>query len=296
MQFIVDTIDPNCLSLIGTGRHEFYPSFQKFVQGLEHDQEEAQDIAFEILDEYYEPRIIGADSCLVFGTFWARERSAQPKPMLVEMDTRFTMVFRRDDGRWLMTHLHHSTPNADQRYEEYYPKTVTEQANAALEYSKAMELRAERDSMTDLLNHAAFERYVAASLVEGGADSAFFMIDLDNFKSVNDTLGHPEGDRIIREFADVLERVFARDALIGRMGGDEFGAFVTCPLLTEEAEAKACELIEAWASHPATHAVPLGCSVGIARVERGMTFFDIYRAADKAMYASKDKGKRCFSW
>ena len=126
------------------------------------------------------------------------------------MDTRFTLVFRRDGDRLLLTHLHHSTPNIDQRREEYYPKTATEQANAALEHSKAMERRAELDSMTELLNHAAFEKHVAAALIEGAEDSAFFMIDLDNFKTVNDTLGHPEGDRVIEEFAGVLEQEIGR--------------------------------------------------------------------------------------
>ena len=217
VQFIVDTMDPQNLSLIGTGKHELYVNLEAFFAGLERDQEEAQDITFEILDEYYEPRAIGEDTCIVFGTLWARERPDRPKPLLVEMDTRFTLVFRREGDRWLLVHLHHSTPNVDQRREEYYPKTATEQANAALEYSKAMERRAELDSMTELLNHAAFEKYVAAALVEGGEGSAFFMIDLDNFKTVNDTLGHPEGDRVIQEFADVLLRVFPRCA--GRAHG-----------------------------------------------------------------------------
>ena len=122
------------------------------------------------------------------------------------------------------------------------------------------------------------------------------LIDLDNFKTVNDTLGHPEGDRVIQEFADVLLRVFPRDALVGRMGGDEFAVFSTCPLSVEEAQCKACELIEAWGSHSASRAVELGCSVGIVRVVRGETFFDLYRAADCALYASKDNGKGCYSW
>ena len=146
VQFIVDTMDPQNLSLIGTGKHELYVNLKAFFAGLERDQEEAQDITFEILDEYYEPRAIGEDTCIVFGTLWARERPDRPKPLLVEMDTRFTLVFRREGDRWLLVHLHHSTPNVDQRREEYYPKTATEQANAALEYSKAMERRAELDS------------------------------------------------------------------------------------------------------------------------------------------------------
>ena len=88
----------------------------------------------------------------------------------------------------------------------------------------------------------------------------------------------------------------ARDALVGRMGGDEFAVFSTCPLSVEEAQCKACELIEAWGSHSASRAVELGCSVGIVRVVRGETFFDLYRAADCALYASKDNGKGCYSW
>lgn len=295
-RFIVETIDPEELSLIGTGKHEFYASLEAFAQGLERDQQEAQGIVFEILDEYYEPRPIGCDTCLVLGTLWVRERSDQPKPLLVEMDTRFTLVFRRTGDRLLLTHLHHSTPNIDQRREEYYPKTATEQANAALEHSKAMERRAELDSMTELLNHAAFEKHVAAALVEGAEGSTFFMIDLDNFKMVNDTLGHPAGDHVIQEFAVVLERAFPRDALIGRLGGDEFAVFSTRPLSVGEAEAKARELIEAWGGRSDACDVELGCSVGMVRAVRGWSFFDIYREADRALYASKGNGKGCFSW
>lgn len=296
MQFIVDAIDPQGLSLIGTGKHEFYASLASFLEGLERDQQEAEDVTFEILDEYYEARPLGSDGCVVFGTLWVRERPDRPKPLLVEMDTRFTLLFRRDGDRWFMSHLHHSTPNVDQRREEYYPKTATEQANAALEYSTALERRADLDSMTELLNHAAFEKHVAAALTRGSTDSAFFMIDLDNFKQVNDTLGHPEGDRVIVEFADTLGRVFVRDALVGRMGGDEFAVFSTAPLSIEDAEAKARELIDTWTSHSASRAVPLGCSLGIVRVARGKTFYDLYRAADEALYASKGRGKGCFSW
>ena len=108
-----------------------------------------------------------------------------------------------------------------------------------------MERRAELDSMTELLNHAAFEKYVAAALVEGGEGSAFFMIDLDNFKTVNDTLGHPEGDRVIQEFADVLLRVFPRDALVDTMhealarpelDDFEYGCFMSGPSKTADIE------------------------------------------------------------
>lgn len=295
-QFILDALDPCGLSIIGTGKHEFYTSLESFLAGLELDQQEAQNVTFEILDEYYEPQAIGVDTCIVFGTLWVREKPVEAKPLLVEMDTRFTMVLRRDGDRWLMAHLHHSTPNMDQRREEYYPKTATEQANAALEYSREMERRAQLDSMTELLNHAAFEKQVCAALDRGCAGGAFFMIDLDNFKLVNDTLGHPEGDRVIVEFADLLEQVFPCDALVARMGGDEFAVLTELPLSVGEVEGKARQLVDRWRACSEGRPVQLGCSVGLATVGADATFYDLYRAADEALYVSKRKGKGRFSW
>ena len=294
-RFIADSLCQEDFSLIGTGKHEVYDNLSAFVAGLERDQEEAQGVSFEILDDYYEARPLDEHCCLVFGTLWVREQSNEPKPLLVEMDTRFSLVFRRVDGRWLLAHMHHSAPNVDQRHGEYYPKTVTEQANAALAYSKAMERRAELDSVTRLFNRVAFEARVGKALAHGSVGGTFLMIDLDDFKVVNDTLGHPEGDRVIAEFADVLVDVFSRDAYVGRMGGDEFAAFTEHPLAAEDAEAKARELIECWAAQ-SNGRVKLGCSVGLASVARGQSFHDLYHAADKALYASKRNGKGRFSW
>ena len=295
-RFIFESLHQENFSLIGTGKHELYANLSAFVAGLERDQQEAQNITFEILDDYYEARLIGGDVCLVFGTLWVRERAHEPKPLLVEMDTRFSMLLKRVDDRWMLAHLHHSTPNADQHCDEYYPKTVTEQVNAALAYTKTLERRAELDSVTSLLNRGAFEKHVSAAMARSDVGGVFFMIDLDDFKQVNDTLGHPEGDRVIVEFADVLGKVFACDALIGRMGGDEFAVFAECPFSAGEAEAKARELIDQWSARSSVHSVKLGCSIGLAIAKRGQGFFDLYRAADKALYATKRNGKGCTGW
>ena len=95
LQFILASLDPEELSLIGTGKHEFYRDFESFLQGFQNDQAESQGVTFEILDEYYEARQLGSDSCIVFGTLWVREKTDQPKPLLVERDTRFTLTIRR---------------------------------------------------------------------------------------------------------------------------------------------------------------------------------------------------------
>jgi diguanylate cyclase (GGDEF)-like protein len=85
------------------------------------------------------------------------------------------------------------------------------------------------DPLTDLLNHQSFSRELELELeragrYEHGVTLVFF--DFDNFKQVNDTLGHQEGDRVLCRIADVLRRSLRRSDLAGRMGGDEFAAML----------------------------------------------------------------------
>ena len=132
--------------------------------------------------------------------------------------------------------------------------------------------------------------------MRGVPDAVLFMIDLDNFKSVNDTLGHLAGDRVIMDFADELRSVFLRDAVIGRMGGDEFAVLVGDRASVEEAEAKAGKLIEQWAERGSDKPIAFSCSVGMARVAGTRDFPVLYRAADEALYTSKRNGKGRCAW
>lgn len=294
--YIADALEVDNLSVIGTGRHEFCSTAAQFFENLGNDRSEAADVAFEILDEYYEARVIDPEVCLVFGTLWVRELPKEPKLLLVEMDTRFSILVHRVDGKPKIVHLHHSTPNADQKLNEFYPKTATERANAALEYSRELERRADLDSMTGLLNRMAFERTVEERLACGIPDAVLFMIDLDNFKSVNDTLGHLAGDRVIMDFAAELKNVFLRDAVIGRMGGDEFAVLVCDRASAEQAAASAGLLIERWGRRGGNGSSPLSCSIGMAKVGGTRDFRVLYRAADEALYESKRNGKGRYAW
>lgn len=293
---IGDVIDQTDFSLIGTGRHEFYTAMDQFLESYASDRLEAEDVEFDILDEYYEGRTVSPDVILVFGTLWVRERPSEPKPLLVEMDTRFSVVYHLVDGKLKVVHLHHSMPNIDQRKDEFYPKTVTERANAALEYTKILERRADLDSMTNLYNRMAFERMVDGAIARGETEAVLLMIDLDNFKSINDTLGHLEGDRAIIEFAEVLRDVFPGDSIVGRLGGDEFAALCQDETSVAGAESAAENIIERWAARGEGRTVPFGCSVGMARVGSMSDFRELYCAADTALYKSKRNGKGRFAW
>ena len=120
-----------------------------------------------------------------------------------------------------------------------------------------------------------------------------FLIDLDRFKNVNDTLGHPIGDALLRQVAERLKSVMGNHGQIGRLGGDEFQAVLPGTVDIGLLESLARTLIEQ-VSRPYMiegHKVTIGASVGIAIGDPGRTSADaLVRNADLALYAAKAAG------
>jgi len=128
---------------------------------------------------------------------------------------------------------------------------------------------------------------------------ALFLIDLDRFKNVNDTLGHPIGDALLRQVADRLKSVMGEHGQVGRLGGDEFKAVLPGSVDIGLLESLARTLIEQ-VSRPYSiegHRVVIGASVGVAIGDPGRCTADsLIRDADLALYAAKGagRGKHCF--
>ena len=100
--------------------------------------------------------------------------------------------------------------------------------------------RASRDSLTTLYN-ARMTRLLCEEYIKGGEKNfALMMIDLDNFKSVNDILGHPIGDKLLKQIASTLSDLFRKDDLVGRLGGDEFCAFMNDMTITVKEDGTVC--------------------------------------------------------
>ena len=122
-----------------------------------------------------------------------------------------------------------------------------------------------------------------------------FLIDLDRFKNVNDTLGHPIGDALLRQVAERLKSVMGNHGQVGRLGGDEFQAVLPGTVDIGLLESLARTLIEQ-VSRPYViegHKVTIGASVGIAIGDPGRSSADaLVRNADLALYAAKDAGPR----
>ena len=159
--------------------------------------------------------------------------------------------------------------------------------------------QADSEPLTGLLNRGAMERNVKAFLTgEGlGGRHALMMLDFDNFKAVNDTLGHAKGDHLLVSFANGMRRLFRSGDYLSRIGGDEYMLFIKNAGDDHIAQDKAEALREEMANLSRKIGIPVSISVGIAVYDRdGETFEKLYRAADEALYRVKRSGKNAISF
>ncbi len=159
---------------------------------------------------------------------------------------------------------------------------------------------ADTDEMTGLPNRAAVMRDIRHFLEGDGANGthALFIIDVDNFKSVNDTFGHQAGDAFLVSLAQRLRQCFREIDPVGRLGGDEFLALMKNVPDRASVEDKARNLLEAMRS-VCTFDPPLDVSgsIGISfYTTDGNTLHDLYARADAALYRAKAAGKNRFDF
>jgi diguanylate cyclase (GGDEF)-like protein len=175
---------------------------------------------------------------------------------------------------------------------------LTEQRRSEQEISRL----ARFDSLTGLPNRAMMRQTLEEALRNAAhrqKGCSLFLIDLDRFKNVNDTLGHPIGDALLRQVAERLKSVMGEQGQVGRLGGDEFKAVLPGTVDIGLLESLARTLIEQ-VSRPYMiegHRILIGASVGIAIGDPGRACADsLIRDADLALYAAKEagRGKHCF--
>ena len=156
------------------------------------------------------------------------------------------------------------------------------------------------DSLTGLSNRhqmaLALEKILTAPQ-EMHRCCTVFLLDLDRFKHVNDTLGHPAGDFLLKQVAQRLERTVGKMGMVGRLGGDEFKVIVPNRIERQRLGEMAERIIHA-VSQPYSldgHTAIIGTSVGIAvSPSDGTTTEELIRNADLALYAAKDNGRGRF--
>ena len=162
-----------------------------------------------------------------------------------------------------------------------------------------------RDPLTDAYNRGAFDTAIEQSLNMHfilNQPVTLVMVDLDNFKGVNDSYGHAAGDAVLRDVGECLERAFIRKGdLVARFGGDEFAV-----ILNDTTAANSARLIDRFLEKANQIGIPdapegtlVSCSAGYTEVHETDTAESVIKRADRALYAAKTAGRntaKCELW
>ncbi len=220
-------------------------------------------------------------------------------------DLRYTLAFIREKGRWLIEQKHLSLPSTENEEDEPYPIKELEERNKVLHRmvdEKTKELNSSLETISELANNdyltGIANRYRINKILKGliervseepGAFSVILM-DLDDFKSVNDTSGHLTGDEFLVKTARFLEKHCGEDGIVGRWGGDEF--IVIYPDKTEKAALVYGEkLRNAYERAFCDEGYSLTMSLGVSEYCPGDNIETIISRCDRGVYAAKAKGK-----
>ncbi|MDO4582257.1 MAG: GGDEF domain-containing protein, partial [Bacillota bacterium] len=163
------------------------------------------------------------------------------------------------------------------------------------EVREQMELknRAQIDPVTDLLNRATFIEHVQERIQHASAEllHAFVMLDVDHFKTVNDTFGHSTGDKLLHDVAYTIRSVLFKDDIVGRLGGDEFGMLISDFPDIQTLQDK-LEILRTAVFRELGGRIKISASMGVALLPQdGNTFDELYEKADIALYQVKENGR-----
>jgi diguanylate cyclase (GGDEF)-like protein/PAS domain S-box-containing protein len=163
---------------------------------------------------------------------------------------------------------------------------------------EALEYKATRDPLTGVYNKEMTIKKID-KFIAGNRDKMHMLmfIDFDDFKRINDTYGHLQGDKVLTYIIGRIKEIFSEGEIIGRIGGDEFVVFVGNITDVDEVMVKANYLKDALNTtyQCENHNIPISGSIGIATYpEAGMHYEQLMDRADKALYRVKEQGKKSF--
>jgi diguanylate cyclase (GGDEF)-like protein len=221
----------------------------------------------------------------VLNAAWANQGELRALPLRVRDEHLGTM--------WLIK------PAGNGSGSDLLPVIATHLATAldnAKRYEEALHL-AEKDALTGLFNHRGIHRRLAGAALraqQGDSELSLVMIDLDDFKLLNDTYGHPAGDAVLKQVSDAVRAVLRHADLAGRVGGDEL--LLVLPNTGSEGSLQLAERLRATlAAQPYVtaggHSIPVRLSLGVATFPHdAQSLGQLIETADSNLYASKQQG------
>ncbi|MBR4464191.1 MAG: diguanylate cyclase [Treponema sp.] len=178
--------------------------------------------------------------------------------------------------------------------------------NEQIVHEQELKEMAETDLLSGLLNKVSMEKHITEWIKNASpnAEGAFYMLDLDNFKQVNDKIGHSAGDTAICDAANKINLVFSERDFIGRIGGDEFCVFLTLPetmehdkideIIAEKAGVLNSILRETYTSGDVAVHVTSSIGISLFPAQAG-SYKELFKRADAALYHVKENGKNSFA-
>lgn len=176
----------------------------------------------------------------------------------------------------------------DEFYGMILDKTYEEEARSRIEKIS------ETDELTKLLNRRGLENRLEDIFKDENSNGVLIIFDLDNFKSVNDILGHPIGDEVLKIFSRCLTNSFRENDIISRIGGDEFVVFINKNIELDILSSKLDGILNYIRSDLNYYYKNYGLStsIGVAYKDNDInTYEELYQKADKALYKAKNLGK-----
>ena len=177
---------------------------------------------------------------------------------------------------------------------------ILEDIDEQVRREEALRYQSERDPLTGIYNRRATLTYIDANLKtrKSSCIGALLILDLDDFKNVNDHYGHRFGDYVLKECATRIPALFRKDEIVGRIGGDEFIIFAN-NLPSASVAVNCAQRIVKTFKQPFTFLdtdLNVSCSIGVAIVPNdGEVFDELYQKADIALYEAKNKGKNAIA-
>ncbi|MCX7655234.1 MAG: diguanylate cyclase [Treponemataceae bacterium] len=282
-------------SEIGFGPAQAIPLFERDIT------EVPSPVKYEILSLHIQQPVetVGIVSCIINLTFQILKETVSFKNL------RYSLVWVKEGNRWYLEYKHLSFPTTAHGEDEAYPVKEIEERNKVLERlvaEKTEELRRANeelnrlaiiDRLTGLYNRFKLEEVLRIEYERAeryGRIFSIILFDIDHFKKVNDTFGHPVGDQLLQQFAKIVSKGVRNTDFCGRWGGEEF--LVICPETPAQGARILAEnlrtTIESLQFDQVKHKT---ASFGVTNYHPRESLEELLRRVDQALYKAKRQGR-----
>ncbi len=212
----------------------------------------------------------------------------------------FQIRHKNGDILWV---LNRSKKVIDEEGNTYICGLLTDISNMKLSFDQThrdLQKRAEEDPLTKLLNNCTARKQAEEYLnaFPSGAHCALLILDLDNFKQINDRYGHMYGDQILVSTAQEIKQLFRADDIISRIGGDEFMVLMKDvddqTIVKERCQMLLQSICTLQINVPDFCGVSISIGIAFSPIH-GISYDELFKHADQALYRAKEYGKKCYS-